>query len=364
VALHGYVVALRAAGIDNIEFVGFDNGSKAAAELPDAVFVTKPGRLRVAPLAMHAMGASLLMGRFLSRQFVDRIQAITAAAKYDVVLFQHAYMAQYLECIKENLSGALKVASSEVLESRAFREKARIAGGFKGRLLMREARILDQAEARAFSGFDRVTFFSEEDRQHYTDCGGKVHAEVINLGLDMSRYELLEPAPKGELKVAFFGSFSWFANVDALEFLISDVWPTVVAAIPTAELHIAGRDAPEWLRSNSALNIFAHGRVDSVRDFLRDKHAVLSPIRIGGGVRLKMLESLAWGRPVISTTAGAEGLESELVSLISLADTPDEFAAVLKSFAKDEATQIRAERGCAIVREKYDARRLCSLFSK
>lgn len=363
VSLHGYHVALRNAGCDEVHFLGFDMGGQSGEEFEMTRLVPKPPRITSIGLVKHLMGGSILLGRYHSKLFARELKQVAEDGNYDVVLFQHAYMAQFLPYARETLRRAFKVASAEVLESRAYREKARLSESRVMRALFsREAQILDKAETRTFSGFDRVAFYSPEDFEHYRACGGTTEGHVVNLGLDLSRYEPLTSMPQGPFTVTFFGAFSWFANTDALVYLLREIWPEVKRNIPEAVLKIAGRDMPEWVEGEQRNGIQVLGCVPSIRELLASVHVVLSPIRIAGGVRLKMLESLAWGRPVVSTSAGVEGLEADLAAHVIVANTPKEFADRLLLLKNEVSSTDRAWKGCDVVRRQYDARGLKWLF--
>lgn len=364
VALHGYIVALRAAGYGHLTLICYaGDGLYENGGLDKVVRVEKPKRLRVSMLLSLMIGRSVLLRRFHSNNISLAINSELASGGYSVLLFQHAYMAQHARDIDvANLGGVKTVVSSEVLESRAYLEKARLSGGLKGWFFRREAKILDSEETGAISGFDCVTFFSEEDKSHYLRNGGAPSgAELVNLGLDLDRYRLLPPRlSDGALRLCFFGSFSWFANLDALEFLLKEVWPQIFRRVPNAELHIAGRDVPEWVATANLEKVFVHGRVPSIEGFLAETDIVLSPIRIGGGVRLKMLEAMAMGRPVISTVSGVEGLEPGLVELINVARSVDEFAELVEMLGGGGAGA--GSDSVRLVRSQYDARSLARLF--
>ncbi len=368
VALHGYHVALKHAGFDDVHFLGFDDsGHPLASKFDVEQLVLKPPKITLKGLIDFIGGNSLLFSRYQSRSFLSQLRGLCAANAYDTVFFQHAYVGQYLLHVKDLLpKHCNKVISSEVLESRAFRTKAQLAQNpLLRQAFYKEANILDSAEASVFNMFDRVTFFSEEDKQHYLKFGGTADARVVNLGIEVDRYPVLErtPEPDGPLRVAFFGAFSWFANTDALRYLLDDVWPVVANAVPEVELVIAGREIPEWAfeRANDRLRIV--GRVESIAEFLESVDVVLSPIRIGGGIRLKILESLAYGRKVLSTRVGMEGLDPRVLKFVQAVDLPNEYASTLAALSANRA--LIAERGraaAALVREIYDARRLATLF--
>lgn len=364
VALHGYHVALRHAGYEEVHFLGFaDETHKAGSQFEKVRLVTKPRKFTLRGLFRHALGKSLLFARYWSREFDATLKEMLQATKYQAVFFQHGYMAQYIVTALPLLPQAcVKVASPEVLESRAFLTKSQLAGNRLAKIaLKRESQILDAEESCAFNEFDKVLFFSHEDMSHYLRHGGRASAEVVRLGVDISRYPVIPrtKAEGSELTLAFFGAFSWFANTDALEYLLKEVWPCIEARVPHATLLIAGREIPDWAYSFASPRLKVLGRVDSIEAFLSGVDIVLSPIRIGGGIRLKILETLAYGCTVVSTRAGLEGLAPEVARLVHTADTPEEYArAVIRMSADKSALALQAQVACELVRSTYDARGL------
>jgi polysaccharide biosynthesis protein PslH len=370
VALHGYHVALRAAGYTEVHFLGFEDFDRSPDENFElTTLIPKPAKFSVRGLINHCFGDSLLFQRYQSKDFSFAIRKLLAEHNYGAILFQHGYIAQYAKGALGNIRpDCIKVASPEVLESRAFLKKSQLAKNLLLRwLLKRESRILDIAETEAFNQFDHVAFFSTEDERHFRTHGGRVHTSIVNLGIQVERYPYtpkIRAQADSPFVLAFFGAFSWFANSDALEYLIRDIWPEIQQAMPNAVLRIAGRGIPEGIIKLSTDRLQILGRVDSIEAFLADVDVVLSPIRIGGGIRLKILESLAYGKPVISTTIGMEGLHESVASLVAIANTPKEFAAQAKNLEiHGHQLQARAKTGADLVRAIYDAKNLVGLFS-
>lgn len=368
VALHGYHVALRHAGMDEVHFMGFEDPGHMGGDQFEAVtLLPKPPKVSAMGALRFAWGQSILFSRYHSAAFTMALKQALARHPYKVVLFQHAYLGQYLgKVLNELAPGCLKVASAEVLESRAFLKKAELnANPLLKLAFQRESRLLDAQETQVFDLFDRVTFFSEEDKQHYRSQGGRAEAHVVNLGIEVDRYPVIAPRESdGEtLRVAFFGAFSWFANTDALDYLLNDVWPVVEAQAPRVELLIAGRDIPEWAYQRASDRLKVVGRVESIAGFLEGVDVVLSPIRIGGGIRLKILESLAYGRLVLSTRVGLEGLDPRVLPEVQAVDTPQEYANALRALSEQgHKLSDKARQASELVRSIYDARHLAPLF--
>jgi predicted ABC-type transport system involved in lysophospholipase L1 biosynthesis ATPase subunit len=114
----------------------------------------------------------------------------------------------------------------------------------------------------------------------------------------------------------------WEPNVDGVEYFCSQIWPKVLAQVSGAQFRIVGRNPDKRVRKWASDTVQVTGRVASVVDHLRDATAVIVPLRIGGGTRLKIYEAMATGRAVVSTTIGAEGLDVHHGEDVLLADEP------------------------------------------
>ncbi len=155
----------------------------------------------------------------------------------------------------------------------------------------------------------------------------------------------------------FLGSLDWRPNRDAVALLLERIFPAVRAREPAAQLSIVGRNPPVALQSQIAARpgVQLHANVADVRPFLNGCAVMAVPLRIGGGSRLKILEALACGLPVVSTRVGAEGLCLEpgrhLTVVDEVENVADALVQCLRSPAEARAT---AECGRQRVRERYD----------
>lgn len=131
--------------------------------------------------------------------------------------------------------------------------------------------------------------------------------------------------------VAFIGNFSHAPNRDALEWLLKDIWPKVRARRPGAELRIAGPQIPAHIQSDAGQGVNVVGFVDDIGEFYAQAAMALVPYRFGGGVKIKALEAMAHGCPVVATTIGAEGLKVENLKHILVADEPEAFAGAISA---------------------------------
>jgi glycosyltransferase involved in cell wall biosynthesis len=225
-------------------------------------------------------------------------------------------------------------------------------------------RKLRAEETADWSRFDGVTFTSHADERRARALVPGMRSAVVPNAVDVEWFQPCLASPNGDRQtVMFFGINDYYPNTDAILFFIREVWPRLMSKHPELRLKIVGPRPTREIVAQRSSRIEIAGAVDDVRPHLAQAAAVIVPLRLGGGTRFKVLEALAMGRPVISTTIGAEGIEVEHGRHLLLADDPAEFAAAVTRVVGDAALAARlGETGRTLVNEKYSwtasARRL------
>jgi glycosyltransferase involved in cell wall biosynthesis len=150
---------------------------------------------------------------------------------------------------------------------------------------------------------------SDNDAELARTRYGASRVAVVENGVDLD-YFTPSHQPRDPYDILFLGSLDWRANLDAVVFLLDEIFPRVLASEPTARLSIVGRRPPKWLieRASALDYVQVFPDVPDVRPFLRRCGVLAVPLRVGGGSRLKILEAAACLCPVVSTPVGAEGL--------------------------------------------------------
>jgi glycosyltransferase involved in cell wall biosynthesis len=156
--------------------------------------------------------------------------------------------------------------------------------------------------------------------------------------------------------ILILSSLDWFPNVDAVDHFVKDIFPLIRERCPKSFVRIVGRRPADSLRErlSRAIGIEFVGEVDDVRPYLDGAAVVVVPLRIGGGSRLKILEALAAGKAVVSTSVGAEGLELNSGEHLLIADSPSDFAQSVCDLLNFKELQDRLRlRGREFVRRNY-----------
>ena len=221
-----------------------------------------------------------------------------------------------------------------------------------------QARKFERFERRVFAAARRVVTVSPDDAALVAGRFGvpSERVDVVDNGIDRPFFESVV-AERDPNRVLFLGSLDWRPNLDAVGWLLDTIFPAVRAAEPGAILEIVGRNPPSALvrRASATPGVVLHANVADVRPHLAAAGVLAVPLRIGGGSRLKILEALATGLPVVSSRIGAEGLLLSDGEHLDITDEPSAFAdALVNAIRNPERSQALAAEGRAWVLRRYD----------
>ncbi len=309
--LRSRAVAELLAGLGPVDLVAFDEpGSdhRPLEELGISVHAL-PRPRRGGPGGVAALG-TLSGARFWSRELAATIERLTARHDYDVVQVEYAALAPYARFAR---GGAVRVLDLHNVESALMASRARRAPLPLRAVLAAEARALARVERRALAGFDVVVTVSDAESARLPAA-----ASVLTCPNGWWPGDCLPPAV--EPTVVFVGLLGWGPNRDAALWLGREIWPQVERRVPGARLLLVGRDPDAAVRALASPSVEVVPSPPDVRPWLEQAAVAVAPLRAGGGSRLKILEALDAGRPVVATPLGAEGLERLLGRGVFLAD--------------------------------------------
>jgi glycosyltransferase involved in cell wall biosynthesis len=212
--------------------------------------------------------------------------------------------------------------------------------------------ILKYWERRAIRASHMTFVCSDIDRQYLSTTFGCRNIKVVSNAIEIHEIEQLADAAN----LLFIGRLSYQPNTVAAEYLITKIWPIVHVAMPGARLLIAG-SKPEKIPSFSSnpAGVDFLGFIDDLEKLYRDTAVVCCPILSGGGTRIKILEAASFGKPVVSTTIGAEGIDFRDGDEILLRDDPESFAETCLLLLADKRRAAEVGKSAHLsVAQKYD----------
>lgn len=322
----------------------------------DSRGASRAGRLGAVKNALHPRPRVLRY--FESEALAGRIESLLAGEPFDVLHLERLGMVENVKRVFRSRNGAprpFRVLDLDDVESSKMKRMAAMEPWSSSRKYVRglEWLKLSASEQRHLPEFDCLLVCSEKDRRVVQAKWRRSRVEVFANGADVNTV-CSEPRDDGRT-VVFLGAMNYQPNEDAVLFFVELVLPILRQRIPDARFVIAGKSPSAKVR---ALN---NGKDVLVIGYAQDKAAVLSsctvfvvPIRMGGGTRIKILEAMAAGVPVVSTTVGCEGIDAIPGEAVVIADSPEDFAAACATLLLDPARRHSLARaGRLLVQRQY-----------
>jgi glycosyltransferase involved in cell wall biosynthesis len=207
-----------------------------------------------------------------------------------------------------------------------------------------------------FQRADRVVAVSPDDARLIREQFGQPAVDVVDNGIDRAFFEQTPTGRRDPRCILFLGALDWRPNLDGVDLLLGSIFPKVHSQEPGARLQLVGRNPPPGLveRVRGLAGVELHANVADVRPFLAQSGVMAVPLRIGGGSRLKILEALACGLPVVSSKVGAEGLCLSAGTDYVQAEEAEMSDALLRAMREPAEVRAQAEHGRRVVLEAYD----------
>ena len=306
--------------------------------------------------------------RFISPVVGEKLLEIMRTEHIDIVQMEGTFVAWYAELLGRQHRADFRVPPlvlrAHNVEYTIWQMLARRATNpLKRFFLDTMAARLEKFERRYLRQFDAVAAITEADAQRLRALHCPEPVVFIPAGVDLTRCQP-DPAIVARPRTLFMiGSLDWLPNQEGVEWLLREVWPTFHAEMPDVELHIAGRNAPAHLLNLDANNVFMHGFVESAPAFMQQFELMLVPLLSGGGMRVKIIEGMALGKAMLSTTLGAEGIAVHDGHDIILRDTAAAWLDALRAWSRGEvAVRELGEQAARTAVDVYDNRRVVQRF--
>ena len=285
------------------------------------------------------------------------LERLLADGSYDVVNFEFAQMAGNGRLdIWPARRRSLFILDEHNIEYDILRRTAANARGVDRKVYSAlNWRKLRSEERAAWRRFDGCAVTSTRDerllRRDLPSLPTAVVPNAVDVGFFRPSGRCARPDP---LTLLFFGAVSYHPNTDGLLFFLREILPRVKARYPDVRLRIVGPSVPAEIAARAGDGVEVVGLVDDIRPYLESATVIVVPLRIGGGTRFKILEAMAMGKPIVSTTIGAEGLDVRDGSEILLADKPDAFALQVGRLLDDAPLRdAMGAAGRALVERRY-----------
>lgn len=247
--------------------------------------------------------------RFISDSFSDELKKTIRENDFDIIQLEGLYVCPYIPVIREN-SKAKIVYRSHNIEYEIWNRTAAMAHGFEKWYLKILSKRIKKFETKILNSYDLLVPITGRDGAILNKLGNLKPNHVSQTGIDSS--QLIPNAKNLEHPSLFhIGSLEWAPNQEGLIWFLENCWSEIHQQYPELNFYIAGRNAPVWFQKKLGLpNVIFKGEVADAYEFINSKSIMVVPLNSGSGMRIKIIEGMALGKPIVTTEIGTEGIST------------------------------------------------------
>lgn len=295
--------------------------------------------------------------RFISPAFAARLRAVLVESEYDIVQLETLTMATYITVIRSHSKAKIILRAHNIEHLIWERLAANTGNPLKKWYLKHLSDTLKSFESAVPYLVDGIAAITPKDAEFF-----KAHTfrPVISIpfGIMSSDYPFEERTVINP-RIFIIGAMNWIPNQEGVRWFLENVWTDLHKKYPSLEFHIAGREMPVWMQTLSLENVVVEGEVEDASAFYQANDIMIVPLFSGSGIRIKVIEAMAYGKTVISTTLGAEGIGYTRGENLLIADQACEFFEMISVCVEHpeiiQKTGIQARK---LIGEVYDRRKI------
>ncbi|HNQ69358.1 MAG TPA: glycosyltransferase family 4 protein [Bacteroidales bacterium] len=295
--------------------------------------------------------------RFISQDFDKKLSELLQTTTYDIIQLEGLYLCPYIDTIRKFSKAKISLRAHniehEIWTRAAVNEAQKLKKIYKRNLAAR----IRKFKLNYINKFDFLIPITSRDANLYTFFGNNMPIHVTPTGIDNDNVLLQNPLNSSEFPGFFhIGALDWIPNIEGLTWFIENVWKEFSKKYPEYKFSIAGRNASadfeKYLIQN---NIDYLGEVESAAEFISKGSVMIVPLLSGSGMRIKIIEGMAAGKTIITTSMGTEGINTTNDENILIADTAEGFYSQLIRISKSiELHNFISQQARNFVLKNYD----------
>ncbi len=307
--------------------------------------------------------------RFISKNFEAKLIEVLTENTFDVIQLETPILSSYIPVIRKHTDAIIAMRSHNV-EYEIWARYAENQKFFPYKwYLKKAAEKLQNFEQKYMNDYDLVLALTSRDLKILKKEGLSKPNYVIPIGLDVRDYKPDVSCFKKAPSVSFIGSLDWMPNQEGLKWFVENVWETITDKFPNAELHVAGRNTPSWVKNMDKKGVIIHGEVPNSIEFINQHSIMIVPLFSGSGMRVKILEGMALGKVVVTTALGLEGIDATDDQNVLICNSPEGFIYNLtQCFKKSENLPAIGISAQELTAEYYDnlqiGKKLVGIYQK
>lgn len=276
----------------------------------------------------------LYIRKHFNSSIKKKIEKIIGGIDFDIVHADHTAMAEMAIFIKKLTGKPISLRLHNIEWKIWDRYANELKNPYYKFYIKRQARLLKSFEENILNEFDILLPITQVDNLYLQKLNLKNRIVVAGAGVDVDKWKATDEVRNFD-EIIIATTYNWVHNVDGLIWFIEKVLPIIKQHKPNAFLTLLGKDMPNSLKKYSKNDVNPIGFVDTVQPYLNKAGVYINPLFVGAGVRIKILEAMAMGLPVVATSIAAEGIDANDLNGLFIADNEYDFAQTILQLMND-----------------------------
>ena len=292
--------------------------------------------------------------RFISDEFSQELAKVLTEKSFDLIQLEGLYLCPYIPVIRK-YSKALIAYRAHNIEYEIWERTATLSEGLRSKYLRNLSKRIKRFEISYLNSYDLLVPITDRDGIILDKLGNTKPRHTSQTGIDFA--SLVPTARKLEFPSLFhIGALDWAPNQEGLIWFFNQCWPKIHQENPDLKFYLAGRNAPEWFERIIKLEGVVYlGEINDAYDFINSKAIMVVPLFSGSGMRIKIIEGMALGKPIVTTDIGTEGIPTENGKNILIANDADRFTDAITQLINDRELSNRIGKSAiGFIQEKFD----------
>ncbi len=282
----------------------------------------------------------IYLRKHINSEICNFIDSVIENNQFDIIHADHSAMAPLALYIKNkyNIPVGLRLHNVEYKIWQRYAENLPFYSP-KKYYVSRQAKLLKNAEKKIYHECDACFSITNIDRKAALELSPKANVVNVNAGVNIDEWAPIE-TEKNKNELIFASNFHWIHNVNAIDWFIENVMPELKSTFPNLSLVILGKHIPERYNSYKSIGVNPVGFVPEIQSYLNKANVYIAPLFVGSGVRIKILEAMSMGLPVVASPISAEGIEADDKDGLFIAKNKDDYVKMISNLLMNNDLRI------------------------
>jgi len=301
----------------------------------EAIFIDTEIKISEAFLNLFT-NKSFNIERFHSLNFENKLIEILKAESFDIIQLEGLYVSMYVDVIRK-YSKAKIVLRAHNVEYQLWEHAVQLAKNPLKKIYLKFlTKRLKHYELNSLQTFDAIATITKKDEMYFRKAGFLKDMETVPFGIDIKNSFESNSLQEEYPSLFHIGAMDWQPNIEGLDWFLKKIWVKLNAKHPKLKLYLAGRNMSAEFKQLNKPNVIVVGEVENAKEFIQSKGIMIVPLLSGGGMRVKIIEGMALGKTIVTTSIGAEGIDCENNKNCLIANDVNEFADAISKCILDK----------------------------